>query len=53
MLSCNVIVYLNDKGETVVAAINPIASMQAVKNEKLGDVAEAVQGKLKNVISNL
>jgi len=53
MLPCNVIVYVNDSSETVVAAINPIASMQAVKNDKLGEVAEAIQSKLKKVISNL
>ena len=53
MLPCNVIVYVNDENETVVAAIDPIASMQAVKNDKLGEVAETIQGKLKNVISNL
>lgn len=50
MLPCNVIVYVNDKEETVVAAIDPIASMQAVKNETLGEVAEIIQGKLKKVI---
>ena len=33
MLPCNVIVYEGDQGETVVAAIDPIASMMAVKNE--------------------
>lgn len=53
MLPCNVIVYVNDNDETVVVAIDPIASMQAVKNDKLGEVAETIQGKLKNVISNL
>ncbi len=53
MLPCNVIVYVNDEGKTVVAAVDPIASMQAVKNESLGEVAETIQGKLKKVISNL
>jgi len=53
MLPCNVIVYVNDSSETVVAAINPIASMQAVKNDKLGEVAEVIQSKLQKVISNL
>lgn len=53
MLPCNVIVYVNDKSETVVAAINPIVSMQAVKNDKLGEVAETIQGKLKKVIDSL
>ena len=53
MLPCNVIVCVNDNNETVVAAIDPIASMQAVKNDKLGEVAETVQGKLKKVINSI
>ncbi len=53
MLPCNVIVYVNDKSDTVVAAIDPIASMQAVKNDKLGEVAETIQGKLKKVIDSI
>ncbi len=53
MLPCNVIVYVNDDNKTVVAAIDPIASMQAVKNESLGEVAETIQGKLKKVIEKL
>ncbi|MHB8930302.1 MAG: DUF302 domain-containing protein [Melioribacteraceae bacterium] len=53
MLPCNVIVYVNDKSETVVAAIDPIASMQAVKNETLGEVADTIQSKLKKVIESL
>ncbi len=53
MLPCNVVVYVNQKNETVVAAVDPIASMQAVKNEKLGAVANQVQQKLKNVIEKL
>jgi uncharacterized protein (DUF302 family) len=53
MLPCNVIVYVNDNKETVVAAINPIASMQAVNNPNLGEVALTIKGKLENVINNL
>lgn len=53
MLPCNVIVYVNDKGETVVAAIDPLASMQAVENPELGETAMEVQGKLRRVIDNL
>ncbi|WP_392392127.1 DUF302 domain-containing protein [Stygiobacter electus] len=53
MLPCNVIVYVNNNSETVVAAINPMASMQAVKNDKLAEIAATIQGKLKNVINNL
>jgi uncharacterized protein (DUF302 family) len=53
MLPCNVIVYVNDNNETIVAVIDPVASMQAVKNDTLGEVAETIQGKLKKVINSL
>ncbi len=53
MLPCNVIVYVNDEGKTIVAAIDPIASMQAVKNDKLGEVAVTIQSKLQNVINSI
>lgn len=53
MLPCNVIVYVNDNKETVVAAINPIASMMAVNNPNLGEVAKIIQDKLKKVIEHL
>jgi len=53
MLPCNVIVYVNDNGETIVSAVDPAASMQAVKNEALGEVAETIQGKLMDVINRL
>ena len=52
MLPCNVIVIEQDDG-IEVAAIDPIASMQAVQNTQLGDVATEVQSKLKKVIDNL
>ena len=53
MLPCNVIVYENSLGQTVVAAIDPIASMRAVENESLGKIAGEVQKRLKKVIENL
>lgn len=53
MLPCNVIVYVNKEGETVIAAIDPVASMQAIENPELGETAMEVQGKLRRVIDNL
>ncbi|MEJ2633709.1 MAG: DUF302 domain-containing protein [Calditrichia bacterium] len=53
MLPCNVIVYINVEDRTVVAAVNPMASMQAVENPNLGDVAAQVQNKLKAVIERV
>lgn len=53
MLPCNVIVQQTGENEVEVAAVDPIASMQAIENPKLGEVAQQVQGKLKKVIENL
>ncbi len=53
MLPCNVIVYVNDQSETVVSAINPIASMQAVENPALMNIATEVQERLKSIIEKI
>lgn len=53
MLPCNVVVVDNEDGTIDVSAIDPVASMQAVQNENLADVASAVRDKLKSVIENL
>lgn len=53
MLPCNVIVLENDKGQVEVAAIDPIASMQAITNPQLQSIADQVQAKLKKVIERL
>jgi len=53
MLPCNVIVQEVGKEKTEVAAIDPIASMQAVDNPALGAVAVEVQAKLRKVIESL
>jgi uncharacterized protein (DUF302 family) len=53
MLPCNVIVQEIADGEIEVAAIDPIASMQAIKNPDLRDIADQVQRKLKKVIDSL
>ncbi len=52
MLPCNVIVQERD-GKTEVSAIDPLASMQAVKNEALADIAQEVRLKLRTVIEKL
>lgn len=52
-LPCNVIVEEHDNGQIEVSAVDPIASMSAVENDKLGSIASAVREKLKKVISNL
>jgi len=53
MLPCNIIVQEVEDGKIEVAAINPVASMQAVENKSLGEIAATVQSKLKQVIENV
>ena len=53
MLPCNVIVQQKNETTVEVAAINPLASMQAVENEKLNDVANEITERLKNVVNRL
>ena len=53
MLPCNVIVQEHEDGRVEVSAVDPIASMQAVQNNRLGGIAAEVQAKLKKVIDTL
>lgn len=53
MLPCNVVVQQRPDGKTEVSAIDPIQSMAAVHNPSLGDVANEVQGLLKDVMASL
>lgn len=53
MLPCNVIIQERKPGEIEVSAVDPVASMQAVKNEKLAEIATEIKSKLKKVISSV
>jgi uncharacterized protein (DUF302 family) len=53
MLPCNVIVQELDNGKTEVAAVDPVASMKAVDNDKLGGIAGEIRAKLEKVIENV
>lgn len=53
MMPCNVIVQETTDGQIEVAAVDPVASMSAVANPKLRDVAGEVRGKLKDVVDSL
>lgn len=53
MLPCNVIVEEHENGEVEVSAVNPVASMSAVENDKLGEIAGEVRDRLEKVINNL
>ena len=53
MLPCNVVVQEAETGGTIVSAIDPVASMQAVENDSLSEVARQVKAKLKKVIESV
>jgi uncharacterized protein (DUF302 family) len=53
MLPCNVIVQEIEPDKIEVAAIDPMASMQAVENPALGGVAQVVREKLQNVVERI
>lgn len=53
MLPCNVIIEQNTEGNIEVSAVDPVASMQGVGNNELGEIARQVQDKLKKVIESL
>lgn len=53
MLPCNVIVQEIETGIIEVAAVNPMASMQAVENKELEKIANEIKYKLKKVINNM
>lgn len=53
MLPCNVIVQERADGTVEVSAVDPIASMAAIKNPELGAIAEQVREKLRNVVASL
>ena len=53
MLPCNVVVQQHADGAVEVSAVDPVASMQAIQNPGLAEVAKEVQARLKKVIEGL
>lgn len=52
-LPCNVVVQQHDNGTIEVSAVDPMASMISVENDKLGALASEVNDKLDRVIQKL
>ena len=53
MLPCNVIVQEYPGDGVEVSAVDPVASMQAIENPGLAEVAKEVQAKLSRVVNEL
>lgn len=53
MLPCNVIVQEKESGQVEVSAVDPAASMQAIENVELIDIANEIRARLQKVIDAL
>ena len=53
ILPCNVIVQEISDGQVEVTAIDPLASMQAIENPTLKEIAAEISNKLKTVIDRV
>lgn len=53
MLPCNVVVQAREDAHSEVAAIDPVASMQAIENPQLIEAAREVRQRLSRVIQSL
>ena len=53
MLPCNVIVQEKVPGQVEVSAVDPAASMQAIENKALADIATEIRARLQKVIEQL
>jgi uncharacterized protein (DUF302 family) len=53
MLPCNVIVQQLSESTTEIAAVDPVASMQAIENENLAGIAKEISSRLEKVINAL
>ncbi len=53
MLPCNVVVQELDNGKVEVIAVDPVASMQAIDNPALAEIASEIRAKLKKIVDSL
>ena len=53
MLPCNVVVQQRDDGVVEVSAVDPLASMRAIENPALADIAGQVRDLLRETVESL
>lgn len=52
-MPCNVIVYENDQGQTIVTALDPVVALSRIQNEKLAPIANEASEKLQRAMGTL
>ena len=53
LLPCNVVVYLDDDGKTVVLVMDPVATLGVIGNAELSEIAAQVRAKMERVLAAL
>lgn len=53
LLPCNIIVYENEQGKTIVSIFNPKVMLSLVSDPEIEDIAAQVAEKLEGVLNNL
>lgn len=53
LLPCNVIIYKDNLGEIIIAAINPLEALKITSNESIKKIAQEVKNRLEKVINNI
>lgn len=53
LLPCNVVVYIDDSNNTIVAAVDPIKSLGLSKKIKVNKISEKIFNRLKNVMEKM
>ena len=53
MLPCNIVIRETKDQQIKVAVVNPVFAMQSVKNDKMAEIAQQIQIKLKNALNTV
>jgi uncharacterized protein (DUF302 family) len=53
MLPCNVVLRDDGDGQTQIAAVDPVASMAAVENDRLGPIAAEIRDRLRTAVDRV
>jgi uncharacterized protein (DUF302 family) len=53
LLHCNVVVYRDDDGKTVVMAMDPVAALGVIGNAELSEIAAQVRTRMERVLAAL
>ncbi len=53
MLPCNIVLQQQEEGRVEISAVDPVASMQAITNVEVGQVAQSVRSLLQRVVDEV